>query len=317
MLIVTLISYPDGIASHVAHLRAARRDANVPAGDATGATEREVAEPESAISHPRVTPRRLVVDDISVRFGAVHAVDGVSLTVEPGEVVGLMGPNGAGKTTLIDAVTGFVPIHHGSVSVDGRRVDRMNARRRAHLGVSRSFQSLELFEEISVLENIRTAVDALQPGAYFRDLVWPRETELTDTANAAIRMLGLGDDLSKKPNELSFGKRRLVAIARAIASAPSVLLLDEPAAGLDERESAELGTLIRLLAEQWGFGVLLVEHDVPMLMRTCDRVVAIDFGREIATGTPEQIRNDPQVIASYLGEELPTDADPAVEGAGR
>jgi sulfate-transporting ATPase len=245
----------------------------------------------------------LVVQDLKVSFGAVVAVDGVSLTVDPGTVIGLMGPNGAGKTTLIDAVTGFVSIARGTVTLDERRIDRLSVPKRAALGISRSFQSLELFEEVSVYDNIRVAVEARDPRAYLHDLVWPRHSALGPAAEAAITTLGLRDDLDRKPGELPFGRRRLVAIARAIASEPSILLLDEPAAGLDERETEELGVLIRALANEWGFGILLVEHDVPLLMRTCDHLVAIDDGRPVAAGKPEEVRVHPDVIASYLGVE--------------
>jgi sulfate-transporting ATPase len=232
----------------------------------------------------------------------------VSLTVEAGTVVGLMGPNGAGKTTLIDAVTGFVPASGGTVMLDDIRIDRLNAPKRAGLGISRSFQSLELFEEVSVHDNIRVAVEAKQTWAYFHDMIWPRNGDLGDAAEAVIAVLGLQDDLERRPAELPFGRRRLVAIARAIASEPSILLLDEPAAGLDEHETQELGVLIRALADEWGFGVLLVEHDVPLLMATCDRLVAIDYGRPVASGTPEEIRVHPEVIASYLGVEYAEEA---------
>jgi sulfate-transporting ATPase len=321
-LIVILIANPNGIASYMverARLRRAPRLAPTPAGvpsepAAATSVPAPAAEPApdalpatttvaTNARQPKVTARRLMVQDLKVSFGAVVAVDGVSLTVDPGTVIGLMGPNGAGKTTLIDAVTGFVPIARGTVTLDDLRIDRLSVPKRASLGISRSFQSLELFEEVSVYDNIRVAVEAREPRAYFHDLVWPRHGTLGPAAEAAITTLGLRDDLERKPGELPFGRRRLVAIARAIASEPSILLLDEPAAGLDERETDELGVLIRALADEWGFGILLVEHDVPLLMRTCDHLVAIDDGRPVAAGTPEEVRVHPDVIASYLGVE--------------
>ncbi|WP_007509792.1 branched-chain amino acid ABC transporter permease/ATP-binding protein [Pseudofrankia saprophytica] len=251
----------------------------------------------------RVTPRVLEVEDVSVRFGGVQALDGVSIQVRPGEIVGLMGPNGAGKTTFIDAVTGFNRIQDGKILVDGVRIDGLNARRRARLGVGRTFQSLELFDQLTVLENLRTASDPRDSAAYLTDLVRPRHTELTPAARSAIEMFELAKDLRRVPSELPYGRRRQVAIARAIATEPSILLLDEPAAGLHETETQELSDLLLRLVDEWGIGVLLVEHDVPMLNRVCDRLVVMDFGKVIATGTPAEIRVDPRVVAAYLGEE--------------
>ncbi len=249
-----------------------------------------------------VPPATLSVAGLTVRFGSVIAVDGVSLEVRPGEVVGLIGPNGAGKTTLIDAVTGFVPVTEGSISLDGRRIDRMNATHRARLGLRRSFQSLELFEDISVEENIRAGSDQLASRlSWVTDLFWPGRHELTSTAVAAVREFELEPHLDETPEQLPYGRRRLVGIARAVASGPSVVMLDEPAAGLDENESAELARLIRRLADERGMGVLLVEHDVALVMSTCDRVVVIDFGNVIASGTPAAIRGDQAVRDAYLG----------------
>jgi ABC-type branched-subunit amino acid transport system ATPase component/branched-subunit amino acid ABC-type transport system permease component len=307
-LIVILIANPNGIASYmVERMRLRRAPRPVPVRVSVTAEPAQEDVPSTAgvstVRRPKVTARRLAVQDLKVSFGAVVAVDGVSLTVEPGTVIGLMGPNGAGKTTLIDAVTGFVPIARGTVTLDDLRIDRFSVPKRAGLGISRSFQSLELFEEVSVYDNIRVAAEARHPGAYFHDLVWPRNSPLGPAAEAAIATLDLRGDLERKPGELPFGRRRLVAIARAIASEPSILLLDEPAAGLDERETEELGALIRALADEWGFGILLVEHDVPLLMRTCDHLVAIDDGRPVAAGRPEEVRVHPDVIASYLGVE--------------
>jgi sulfate-transporting ATPase len=250
-----------------------------------------------------------------VRFGGVVAVDGVSLEVRPGEVVGLIGPNGAGKTTLVDIVTGFTRADAGHVTLEGRRIDRWSPRRRAQAGIARSFQSLELFEDMTVRDNLRTASDRRDPLAYLSDLVWPRNPPLHGTAVAAIREFGLEDDLDRMPSELPYGRRRLVAIARAVAARPSVLLLDEPAAGLDEHETAELAGLVRRLAADWGLAVLLIEHDVSLVMAVCDRIEALDFGRTIASGTPEQIRANAAVVSAYLGE--PDGADGQVPITGR
>jgi sulfate-transporting ATPase len=244
----------------------------------------------------------LSIEDVTVRFGSVVAVDSVSMQVRPGEVVGLIGPNGAGKTTLIDAVTGFCSVGGGSIALDGRRIDRMNATQRARLGLRRSFQSLELFEDVSVEENIRAGSDQLASRlSWLTDLIWPGRHDLPPTAVAAIRAFELEPLLDQTPEELPYGRRRLVGIARTVASGPSVVMLDEPAAGLDERESTELARLIRRLADERNMAVLLVEHDVGLVMSTCDRVVVVDFGRVIASGAPADIRRDQAVRDAYLG----------------
>ncbi|MBU1800705.1 MAG: ATP-binding cassette domain-containing protein, partial [Actinobacteria bacterium] len=174
-------------------------------------------------------------------------------------------------------------------------------------GLGRTFQSLELFDDLSVRENLLAASDQRDALGYVTDLFWPGRGRLTTTAAAAVEELGLGDVLDKLPTELSYGQRRLVAIARAVSTRPSVLLLDEPGAGLDESETAELGHLIRRLAHEWGMGVLLIEHDVAMVLRTSDDVVVLDFGRTIFTGAPGRVSDDPTVRTAYLG--LPATAD--------
>jgi sulfate-transporting ATPase len=250
-----------------------------------------------------VKPRTLEIRSLSVHFGNTTALVDVSLTVRAGEVHGLIGPNGAGKTTLIDAVTGLTRAT-GEVLLEGTPVTRWPARRRARAGIGRSFQTLELFESMTVRENIRTASDRRDALAYLTDLVWPRRAALAPQAVAAIREFGLEGDLDRMPDELPYGRRRLVAIARAIAAGPSVLLLDEPAAGLADNETAELGELLRRLADEWGFAVLLVEHDVALVLSTCDRVTVLDNGVHLATGTPEEIGMDAAVRSAYLGEPV-------------
>ncbi|HKE75872.1 MAG TPA: branched-chain amino acid ABC transporter permease/ATP-binding protein [Acidimicrobiales bacterium] len=298
LLIFTLLVNPDGVAHAAATVnrplieRVSRRRRKAPVVEAAPSDAGPV----------RADPRRLEVQDLTVRFGGVVAVDSFTFAVDPGEVLGLIGPNGAGKTTVIDAVTGFVSAAKGEVSIADRAIHRLRAPQRARAGVSRSFQSLELFDDLTVAENLLAACEDRSPWVYFEELVRPAKPKLSPAAWAAVREFDLEADLARYPQDLSYGRRRLVAIARTIATAPSVILLDEPAAGLSEAESAELGRLIRRLAKDWGLAVLLIEHDVSLVMETCDRIIVLDFGKKIAEGTPEEIASDSLVVAAYLGE---------------
>ena len=270
--------------------------------------------PDADAEPTRVPPRTLVVEGLTVRFGAVTAVNDASFSVEPGQILGLIGPNGAGKTTVVDAITGYNRITSGSIRLDDHSLVGVPAHRRARAGLSRSFQNLELFEDLTVLENIRAASDPRDLAAYVTSLVRPGSGPLSSTAAAAIREFGLESDLDTKVSSLPYGRRRLVAIARAVASSPCVLLLDEPAAGLDEGESLELAALIRRLSDEWGLAVLLIEHDMAFVMSVCDRVVVLDFGIKIADGSPEETQRDLAVIAAYLGEPEEGSADFAETG---
>jgi sulfate-transporting ATPase len=250
-----------------------------------------------------VAPATLSVSGVTVKFGGVTAVQDASLEVRPGEVVGLIGPNGAGKTTLVDAITGCVRPVAGDVRLNDRPLSSLPVYRRARAGVSRSFQQLELFESNTVRENLMVASDGYSLVPYVTDLVRPTNPPLSSTATAAVRELALEQYLDTRVSDLPYGRRRLVAIARAIAVAPSILLLDEPAAGLSATETAELATVVRRLAQEWRLGVLVIEHDMSFVMSVCDRITVLDFGLQIASGTPAEIRADPAVVAAYLGEE--------------
>ena len=266
-----------------------------------GRTLTESIEIPEVVRDP-VTPAVLEAKGVTVRFGGVTAVNDASVEVRPGEVVGLIGPNGAGKTTLIDAITGFVRPASGAILLDGAPIGGWPVFRRARAGVSRSFQQLELFESATVRENLAVASDGYSALPYVTGLVKPTNPPLSSTATAAVKELGLGRYLDTRVSDLAYGSRRLVAIARAIAVQPSILLLDEPAAGLSAAETAELATVVRRLAQEWGLGILVIEHDMSFVMSVCDRITVLDFGRQIATGTPAEIRRDPLVIAAYLGE---------------
>ncbi|MEX2441233.1 MAG: ABC transporter ATP-binding protein, partial [Pontimonas sp.] len=263
--------------------------------------------------------KELRVEGLSVRFGGVVAVNDLSITVSPGEVVGLIGPNGAGKTTVVDAVSGMVRAE-GRVFLEGERIDGLAARRRACAGLTRSFQSLELFDTLTVRDNLAVAAEAQRRSTLVRDLLRPGRSYLSEAALSAITELGLESDLDHRPDDLPFGRRRLVGLARALAAGPSVVLLDEPVAGLDANERQEFGALIGQLAHELNLAVLLIEHDVGFVLTVCDRVVALDKGKQIASGTPAEVRENPMVISSYLGSNESSSDQvqaTAVEGSPR
>jgi ABC-type branched-subunit amino acid transport system ATPase component/ABC-type branched-subunit amino acid transport system permease subunit len=261
----------------------------------------DVADTKAATDTSKVAPRTLTIEGLTVQYGTVVAVNNVSSRLEPGTVTGLIGPNGAGKTSLIDAISGFAPAT-GRVLIDDVDLSKQSPMKRARAGVARSFQSLELFEDATVFENLSVAADPQDLGSYIRDLVHPVNPPFPPEVVRAIIEFKLDQDLHRDVKDLSYGKRRLLSIARAVAMHPSVLLLDEPAAGLSSAESMELAKVVRRLAEDWGMTVLVVEHDMNFVMGVCDQVMVLDFGNLIASGSPESVRSNPAVIAAYLGD---------------
>ena len=250
----------------------------------------------------RVTPMTLDVSGLTVRFGGVTAVSEMSLRVRPGQVHGLIGPNGAGKTTFVDAVTGFVTPHAGSIRLDGVELRPWSPRRRARAGLARSFQSGELFGDLTVRENLAVSCDDGSWTRYALDLVAPRRIALSRAAQAAVDEFQLQPLFDELPSSLSFGQRRAVAIARSVAREPSVLLLDEPASGLDDHEVKELRELIKSLADDWGIGVLLIEHNLDLVLSACDVVTVMDAGVELITeASPSEVRTHPAVLEAYIG----------------
>ncbi len=240
----------------------------------------------------------LVGDQITVTYGRNVAVDRVSVEVKAGEIVGLIGPNGAGKTSMIDAITGFTPMSTGSVWLDGVDVTASAPHRRAAAGLRRTFQQLRLFDDLTVRENLIVAAEDDTRFGVLRDLVRPRRARIV--TDRALELTGLLDVADELPRDLPSGTRRVVGVARAIVAEPSVLLLDEPAAGLDTHETTDLGAMLRRIADD-GVGLLLIEHDTDLVFRICEQVVAIDFGVVIASGPAETVRTSDALIAAYLG----------------
>jgi len=238
---------------------------------------------------------RLQVRGVDVRFGGVHALQHVDLEAAAGEVTGLIGPNGAGKTTLFNVVTGLQKPQAGSVSLDGTDITALPPHRRARLGIARTFQRLEVFGSLTVRENILVAAEIRRR--------WSRDGSNTrKVADEVMEEVGLRAFSRERCDTLPTGLARLVEVARAMATRPSVLLLDEPSSGLDEQETDDLAALLGRLAQR-DMAVLLVEHDVDMVMSVCSTIHVLDFGKILAVGTPDEIREDPAVRAAYLGTE--------------
>ena len=235
----------------------------------------------------------LDVDQVSVQFGGLMAVDTASLRVDAGCITGLIGPNGAGKTTLFNVITGLQEPTLGRISLDGLDITRKRPYRRARLGIARTFQRLEAFGSLTARENIMVALEMRRRWATTR-------YHVCDVADELLARVGITSVADKRVELLPTGTARLVEVARALATNPRVLLLDEPSSGLDEAETDALGDLLHSLAAD-GLGVLLVEHDMPLVMDTCEFINVLDFGRVIARGTPSAIQADESVQRAYLG----------------
>jgi len=248
----------------------------------------------------------LRVQDVCVRFGGIVALDGVSFDVAPGQIVGLIGPNGAGKTTLFNCISRLYECDSGDIFF-GQRALRSTARHGiAALGIGRTFQNLALFGSMSVLDNVMVGHHCRTRGGFFANaLRLPRaareDRAIAEKARALISALGLEAVAAARVADLPFGTQKRVELARALAAEPQLLLLDEPASGLNHEEVSHLGALIRDLRERFRLTVLLVEHHMGLVMSISERVVALNFGRLVAQGTPAEVREHPELVKAYLG----------------
>lgn len=241
----------------------------------------------------------LSVEQVAVNFGGNHALSGVDLDVPEGQITGLIGPNGAGKTTLFNVIMGVLAPARGRVVFDGRDISRLDTHKRARLGMVRTFQRLELFTDLTVRDNLRVAGEIRNTWSGFgrkhHRIDVDRETD------RVLELVGLSDLADAEVSEIPTGTARVVEVGRALMVQPRVLLLDEPASGQTEVETEAFEQLLRRLVRDDGLTILLIEHDMGLVMQVCDRIHVLDFGEAIATGAPDEIRNDPRVIAAYLG----------------
>jgi branched-chain amino acid transport system ATP-binding protein len=234
--------------------------------------------------------------DVKVRFGGNVALDDVSISVEPATVTGLIGPNGAGKTTLFNAITGLQSVSGGQVMLNGKDVTKLAPHKRARQGLARTFQRLELFTSLSVRDNVRVAGEIRN-----RWGVGSKRFDADAEADRIIELVGLDEVRDREVGEIPTGQARVVELARALMIHPTLLLLDEPASGQTEEETEAFGHLLRKLASEDGLGICLVEHDMALVMNVCETIHVLEFGRIIASGTADEVRNDPAVIDAYLG----------------
>ncbi|MFO0052203.1 MAG: ABC transporter ATP-binding protein [Dolichospermum sp.] len=250
----------------------------------------------------------LTAKELTRRFGGVVAVNNLSFSVNQGEIFGFIGPNGAGKTTLFNLITGLIPPSSGELIYQGQAISQLKPHQIAGLGIARTFQNIRLFGELSVLDNVIIARHLhthsnIITGVLGLPLAVKEEENSRQKALELLTLIGLDNRTEEKAKNLAYGDQRRLEIARALALEPQILLLDEPAAGMNLNEKQQLSEFIRDLRDRFHFTIIIIEHHVPLVMGLCDRIAVLDFGQLIALGKPSIVRNNPEVIAAYLGDE--------------
>ena len=251
----------------------------------------------------------LEIHGLSKTFKGLHAVEGYRLRLAPGEILGIIGPNGAGKSTVFNLLTGHILPTSGTIRFKGRDITRLSPNRIAALGIARTFQNIRLFPSMTVLENVVSARQLRDRSGLLSTLFsWPSflatEKRLVEQSLSLLAVFGLADRAAAAATSLPYGDQRRLEIVRALAMEPTLLLLDEPTAGMNSQESTFVLDLIRRIHEQYKLTIILVEHNMPLVMRLCERIQVLNYGQIIAEGTPEQVRVDPRVVESYLGQDI-------------
>lgn len=248
----------------------------------------------------------LVLENISQEFGGLRALDSVNIAVEEREIFGIIGPNGAGKTTLFNIITGIYVPTEGNLLFNGKKINQLSTHNIARLGIGRTFQNIRLFNKLSVLDNVLVGSHGVSRSGLFSSMIGlpamrREEREIKEQAAGLLALVGLSEKAWEYADNLAYGEQRRLEIARALALKPSLLLLDEPAAGMNPGEKNELMELIRKIRQDMNLTILLVEHDMNLVMNICERIAVLDYGRKIAEGSPAEVKNDERVIQSYLG----------------
>lgn len=251
----------------------------------------------------------LKVDGAGIQFGGLKAVSDVHMEIHQGELIGLIGPNGAGKTTCFNLLTGVYEPTEGEIQLNGQRLNGLDPYEITRKGISRTFQNIRLFKELSVLDNVKVAYHSLAKHSMFSSILrlpshFAGEREMEEKAMNFLKIFELDQIKDETAKNLPYGQQRRLEIARALAAGPKLLLLDEPAAGMNPQETHQLMELIAFIRQEFNLTILLIEHDMNLVMGICERIYVLDHGQLIAEGTPEVIRNHPKVIEAYLGEEV-------------
>ena len=249
----------------------------------------------------------LKANDLSIEFGGLHAVEDFNIEIRDGELVGMIGPNGAGKTTVFNLITGVYKPTKGTIELCGNDVTKYSPHKRVEIGIARTFQNIRLFKRMSVLDNVKVTMNVHMKYGFFASIFKTKkykeeERQADELAHQVLSDLGLDEYADELASNLPYGKQRKLEIARALAARPKVLCLDEPAAGMNPNETQELMDTIQHIREKYALAILLIEHDMRLVMGICERITVLNFGKQIANGTPDEIKNNPEVISAYLGE---------------